>query len=254
LKDAQIASAPNLRAENLTKAFGGLRAVDDVSLSVAPYERRAIIGPNGAGKTTLFNLLSGEIPPLGGRVFLNEREITRLAVYERARLGLGRTYQRNSLFPNLTVLDNVRLAVQARLRVERKLLRPVGAFGELTMATREVLERFSLADYAQSLVRELSYGMQRQMEVTLALARGAQVLLLDEPTAGMSPGETRALVDMIREMPRDATLLIIEHDMDVVFELADSVTVLHLGRVIAEGAPEQVKGNREVRDIYLGGP
>jgi ABC-type branched-subunit amino acid transport system ATPase component len=241
-----------LSAERLTKTYGGLIAVHDVSLSVGRGERRAVIGPNGAGKTTLFNLLSGESPPLRGRVFLADRDITRLPVHVRARLGIGRTYQRNSLFPTLTVSQNILLASQAHTPVVRHLLRSADAFPDVARTTYETLERFELGEYASMRAGELSYGVQRQIEVALALARGARVLLLDEPTAGMSPRETQALVRMIRGMPRDTTLVIIEHDMDVVFDLADVITVLYVGRVIAEGPPEQVRGNSEVRNVYLG--
>jgi branched-chain amino acid transport system ATP-binding protein len=241
-----------LRAENLSRNFGGLMAVNNVSLSVAPGERRAIIGPNGAGKTTLFNLLSGELPPLQGRIFLDQQDITPLPVHERARLGIGRTFQRNNLFLNLTVFDNVRLAIQARAGVSHRAFTPIVRFATLREETERLLERFGLQDQANVQVRNLSYGEQRQLEVALALATQPRVLLLDEPTAGMSPAETAAMIEMIQEMPRDITLLIIEHDMDVVFSLADRITVLHYGEVIADGTPEEVKGNPRVMEVYLG--
>ena len=241
-----------LRAENLSRNFGGLMAVNNVSLSVEPGERRAIIGPNGAGKTTLFNLLSGELPPLQGRIFLDQQDITPLPVHERARLGIGRTFQRNNLFLNLTVFENVRLAIQGRAGVSHRAFAPIERFTTLQEETERLLERFGLQDQASLLARNLSYGEQRQLEVALALATQPRVLLLDEPTAGMSPAETAAMIGMIQEMPRDITLLIIEHDMDVVFSLADRITVLHYGEVIADGTPEEVKGNPRVMEVYLG--
>lgn len=227
-------------------------AVNNVSLTIAPGERRAIIGPNGAGKTTLFNLLSGELLPLNGQILLNRQDITRVSVHERVRLGLGRTFQRNSLFFNLTVFENIRLALQAKHGVAHRAFLPVERFKVINIESEKVLAEFDLLDRAQVPASDLSYGEQRQLEVALALATATQVLLLDEPTAGMSPAETNKMMKLIRDLPRTLTLVIVEHDMDVVFNLADRITVLHYGQVIAEGAPEEIRNDPQVVEVYLG--
>lgn len=241
-----------LRIKNVSRNFGGLMAVNDVSLAVGPGERRAIIGPNGAGKTTLFNLLSGELRPLTGQIFLNEREITTVSVHERVQLGIGRTFQRNSLFLSLTVFENVRLALQAKHGVAHRPFVPVESLSKLKADTEEVLIEFDLFEQAQLPVSDLSYGQQRQLEVALALATASQVLLLDEPTAGMSPAETKSMTKFIRDLSREITLVIVEHDMDVVFNLADRITVLHYGQVIADGTPTEIKSDQQVAEVYLG--
>lgn len=242
-----------LAVENVFRNFGGLMAVNGVSLSVASKERRAIIGPNGAGKTTLFNLISGWLPPSQGRIFLEGEDVTGLAPFRLARKGVARTFQRNNLFLGLTVFENVWLAIQHRMGISRRPLTPVRAFREVNGETETLLQRFGLADRAAHLVRNLSYGEQRQLEVAIAVATQPRILLLDEPTAGMSPAETMQMVALIAQMPRDLTLLIIEHDMDVVFSLADRITVLHYGEVIAEGTPEEIKADARVQEVYLGG-
>lgn len=241
-----------LRTEHLSRNFGGLMAVNNVNIAVEPGERRAIIGPNGAGKTTFFNLLSGELRPLSGRIFLDEQDITPLPVYERARLGIGRTFQRNNLFLGLTVYENVQLALQQRLGIASRWFQAADAFDELKQEALDLLTALDLEERLFQPAGSLSYGEQRQLEIALALAMKPRVLLLDEPTAGMSPAETAAMVQMIENLPRDVTLLIIEHDMDVVFSLADRITVLHYGEVIAEGTPEEVKNNPRVLEVYLG--
>jgi branched-chain amino acid transport system ATP-binding protein len=241
-----------IKVERLCKNFGGIAAVVEVTLDVQPGERRAIIGPNGAGKSTLFNLIAGELPPTSGRVYLGERDITRLRVYERANLGLGHTFQRNNLFLGLTVFENVRLAVQHHHRVARHLFRAAGSFKGVTQASETLLEQVGLARQRNQVVKTLAYGQQRALEVALALAVQPKVLLLDEPTAGMSPAETSEMARLIEKLPRSLTMLIVEHDMDVVFTLADHITVLHYGQVIGEGTPAEVRANPLVQEIYLG--
>ncbi len=242
----------HLQIEKLHKNFGGLTAVAGVDLNVQPGERRAIIGPNGAGKSTLFNLIAGDLPATSGRVLMNGRDITRLPVYKRANLGLGRTFQRNNLFPGLSAVENVRLAVQHRRGLTANFFNAADRFGAVTTETEAILERVGLAEQGERPVSTLAYGQQRALEIALALAIDPQILLLDEPTAGMSPAETVAMTRLIEALPRRLTLLIVEHDMDVVFSLADYVTVLHYGQVISQGTPTEVRADPTVQEIYLG--
>jgi branched-chain amino acid transport system ATP-binding protein len=241
-----------LSLHNICKNFAGLEVLKDVSLTVEPGERRAIIGPNGAGKTTLFNLISGELPPSAGTVQLSDREVTGLRPEQMFRLGLARTFQKNSLFLDLTTHENVRLAVQAHQRQGHQWFRPWWTFDDVNQRTRQVLERAGLWSRQLDLAKNLSYGEQRQLEMAIALAGEPRLLLLDEPTAGMSVAETASSVETIRSLPRDLTLLIIEHDMDTVFALADRITVLDHGQVIANGSPDEVRRDPQVRAVYLG--
>ena len=245
-------SGAAVEVEALVKDFGGLRALDGVTLRVDPGERRAIIGPNGAGKTTLFNIITGLLPPTAGRILLEGRDITGLPPHRRAQLGLGRTFQITNLFPKLSVRDNVLLAVQAADPARFTLHRPVEAYPHLFREAEALMERWGLRDRAATPVRFLSHGEQRQVELLLALAVRPKVLLLDEPAAGLSPAETAALAEIIRGLPRETTILLIEHDMDVAFALADRVTVLHYGEVVAEGPADAVRRNPQVGAIYLG--
>jgi len=245
-------SVPLLAVEALTRAFGALSALNRVSFEVAPRERRAIIGPNGAGKTTLFNVITGQLAPTGGGIRLEGTPIDGLSPHAVARRGISRSFQRNNLFPKLAVAENLRLAAAARVPGTWDLLGSLeGRRGPLDRA-REVAEVVGLADRLGAPAGLLSYGEQRQLEVGVALATSPRLLLLDEPTAGMSPEETQRMTRMLEALPRDVTLLIIEHDMDVVGSLADRVTVLHYGEVLTEGTFAEVKADPRVYEVYLG--
>jgi branched-chain amino acid transport system ATP-binding protein len=243
-----------LEVDRLAHQFGGLRALDGVSLQAAVGERLVILGPNGAGKTTLFNLVTGLLRPTAGRIRLFEHDVTTLAPYRRARLGLGRTFQITTLFPRLTVLDNVLLAVQGADGARFTLHRPLESFPHIYAQAETLLATWGLADRRDVPAQRLSYGEQRQVELLLALAGAPRVLLLDEPTAGLSPAETASVAAMVGRLPRDLTLLLIEHDMDVALHLADRVIVLHQGRVLAEGDRDQIRRDARVAEIYLGEP
>jgi branched-chain amino acid transport system ATP-binding protein len=241
-----------LALKDLSISFGGLRAVADVDLTVHPGERRAIIGPNGAGKTTLFNLISGDLPPTTGQVLLFGQDITRLPPHRRAALGLARTFQITKLFPNLTVLENVLLACQALEWTKFSMFWPLRTYRPLYARGEELLRAVGVWDLRDETIKNLSHGVQRQLEVALALAGRPKVLLLDEPMAGLSPAETHEMTELLRKLDRSITLLIIEHDMDVVLDLAEHIAVLHLGKLIADGPKDAVRGNRQVQEIYLG--
>lgn len=241
-----------LKVTGVRKQFGALAAVGGVTLSVGQGERRAVIGPNGAGKTTFFNLISGALPATAGNIALNGQDVTKLPDWKRVRLGLARTFQRNNLFLSLTVFENVQLAVQRELGTSYNMFRPAASLQNVRDRVSSVLEKVGLADRAEAVVANLSYGEQRQVEVALALATDPKILLLDEPTAGMSVTETRRMIEMIKNLPEDLTLMIVEHDMDVVFAIADYITVLHLGMVLTEGTPAEVQADRRVREVYLG--
>jgi branched-chain amino acid transport system ATP-binding protein len=241
-----------LQADNLAKSFDGFQALKSVSLSVASGERRAIIGPNGAGKTTLFNLIGGQARPSGGRLRIDGVDVTGEPPHRIWRRGLARTFQRNQLFLGLTVHENVRLAVMRAQSLGHRLLSRVDRFPRLDEEIVSALARVSLLDRRSATVRDLAYGEQRQLELALALIGQPRILLLDEPTAGMSPAETQAMIAMLGALPKEITVLIVEHDMDVVFALADRVTVLHLGEVLAEGEPRAIQHDPRVISVYLG--
>ncbi len=246
--------APVLSLVGVTKVFGGLHAVDGVSLAVQAGERRALIGPNGAGKTTLFSLISGEQPPTAGRIALFGTDVTRLPPHRRAALGLSRTYQITNLFPRLSALDNCFLAVQALLPVKLHPHRAAEGYPALFERARRGLEAVGLLPKADEVVRNLSHGEQRQLEIALALAGSPRLLLLDEPTAGLAPAESQLMTALLKRLDPAITLLVIEHDMDVAFALTDRITVLHYGRVVADGHAKDVRADPLVREIYLGGP
>jgi branched-chain amino acid transport system ATP-binding protein len=243
---------PLLRIEGLAKHFGGVIASDDISLDVAAGELHAIIGPNGAGKTTLIGQLAGEIAPDAGRVLFAGDDITTLATPRRSALGLARSFQITSLFPEFTALDNVALAVQAHAGHSFRFWAPARRAAELREPARAALGRVGLAARADTPVARLSHGEHRQLELAMALATRPKLLLLDEPMAGLGAEESARMVELLRELKREVTILLIEHDMTAVFALADRITVLVYGRVIASGAPAEIRANAEVRKAYLG--
>lgn len=238
----------------VSKAYGSLRVVDDVSLAVAPGERRAVIGPNGAGKTTLFDLVGGRTPVTAGAIRYRGLQITTLPEHRRALLGIAKTFQRSNLFDDLSVQENVALAVQRRAGVSRHVLRPLHAYRDVARRSEELLERTGLAEVVAAPAGDLSHGARRQLEVAVALALEPGLLLLDEPAAGMSAAERLAFTDLVRALPPTLTVLLIEHDIDLVFAVATRVAVLAAGRVIADGAPEAVARSPQVQEAYLGTP
>ncbi len=242
-----------LKVNNLNKSFKALQVLKDVSLEVQDQERHVVIGPNGAGKTTLFNCIMGTIPISSGEVLLDDKNVGALPTHARVPLGMSRTFQKNNLFVNLTVEENVRLAVEARKPYRFGLFKPLSWHDDLIEESEELLRRWDLWERRERRVKELSYGEQRLLEILLALSSKPRMLLLDEPTSGMSPAETSQTIRLIQGLPRSLTLLVVEHDMEVVFAIADRITVLHHGEVFLSGTPEEVRGDERVRDIYFGG-
>jgi len=245
-------AAPILRLRGIGRRFGGLHAVRDVDLDVAPGERRAILGPNGAGKTTLFNVVSGDFPPSSGSIELFGQDVTNLPSRRRAKLGLARTYQQSRLFLGLTVEDNIYLAI---LGVEGGHLRPVVVpkrDGEMRERAREAANRAAIAPKLGDLVSSLSHGEHRQVAIAMALAMRPRLLMLDEPASGLSRGERVLLTELLLALDREITLILIEHDMDVALRVAEKVTMMHDGRVIVEGTPAEIRGNQLVHELYLG--
>lgn len=238
--------------EGLTKEFGGLIAVDHVNLEIKTGERHGIIGPNGAGKTTLFNLICGDLSPTEGKIVHFGQDVTRLRTHKRIALGMSRTFQINNLFPKLTVLQNVLLAAQGLQGTKYVMYRPISSYKSLYDKAKDILEEFQMLDKRDVLVENLSYGDQRQIEVCLALIEDPRLLLLDEPTAGLSRAETLTFTSILKKLDPDITILLIEHDMDVAFDLAENITVLQLGKRVASGNKEEIKANKTVQEIYLG--
>jgi branched-chain amino acid transport system ATP-binding protein len=240
--------------DELVVSFEALRAVDGVSMSIPRGEHRAIIGPNGAGKTTLFNAASGAVRPASGRVVFDGRDITRLAVHRRARLGISRTFQITNLFPTLSVAANMALAVRG-LRPEKfSLFGSPELGGKEGAAIAQALTAVRLSDRADARVRELSHGEQRQLEIALALVMAPRMLLLDEPAAGLSPAERSIVAQIIQSLQPDLTVVLIEHDMDLALGLVDNVTCMHEGRILFEGSPDAIRRNALVQEVYLGKP
>jgi len=241
-----------LSVSGLRKSFGGLRATDNLDLDVEQGELHAVIGPNGAGKTTLISQLAGELNPDGGRIIFEGRDVTRLPAHRRSALGLARSFQITSVFRSLSALDNVAMAVQAHdghsFRFWAQARRQPGLRGPALAA----LDQVGLAGRAEAVAAELSHGEQRQLEIAMALATRPRLLLLDEPTAGMGPDESGRMVELLQSLKQSHTIVLIEHDMDVIFQLADRITVLVYGRAIATGAPDQIRRNDVVRQAYLG--
>lgn len=249
-----MSEQPILSVEGIGKSFGGLEILKDVNLAVQKGERIGIIGPNGAGKTTFFNLLTGDLAPSHGNITFRKKDITKLPNYKRARLGIVRTFQKNNLLTELTVLDNLLLVLQRKHEIGRVWHRFRGEkeYPTLYEEADQFIDTWGLAEQRDKIVKNLSYGEQRQIEILLGVATEPEVLLLDEPTAGMSQSETDFIVDLLAELPKDLTLMIVEHDLDVVFGLSDRVVVLYNGEVLLEGEPDMVRNNERVNEIYIG--
>ncbi len=245
-------SEPLLKIEGVTKRFGGVVASDGITLGVAKGELHAIIGPNGAGKTTLIGQLTGEILPDAGHIRFGDRDITGLATYQRSMLGLARSFQITSLFLDFTSLDNVALAVQAHAGHSFRFWSDARQEQELRQPARAALARVGLGERADVVVANMSHGEHRQLEIAMALATKPRMLLLDEPMAGMGPEESLRMVKTLSDLKQELTILLIEHDMEAVFALADRISVLVYGRVIARGTPAEIRTNPDVRQAYLG--
>src|SRR5262249_29567510 len=245
---------PLVRTEGLTKAFGALTAVDAVSLDVQEGSLHSVIGPNGAGKTTFFNLLTGQLAPTSGRIVFDGKDIAGTPPHRVAHLGIARSFQRTSVFPTLSLADNVWLAAFARRDSWRGLAwRRADRYPELAERARVTLGEVGLGAKADQPAREISHGEQRQLELAIALAAAPRLLLLDEPAAGLSPDETQKMVALVRKLKGRYTIILIEHQIDVVMTMSDRISVMHFGTVIAEGSPAEIQGDPEVRRAYLGG-
>ena len=241
-----------LQLKGLSKSFGGLAAVREVSLEISPGERKAVIGPNGAGKTTLFNLITGVFPSTSGEIVLFGRNVTRWAPHRRTALGMARTFQVTSLFPKLSVLENVLLALAGVGRTKLVMWKPLASYEKFQSKARELLESAGYWDRRGVEVRNLSHGEQRQIEVVVGLASDPKLLLLDEPAAGLSSGESREMTEFLKRLDPGLAILLIEHDMDVVFDVVSSISVLHFGAVVESGSCQQIQSSERVQQIYLG--
>ena len=248
-----MSDRPLLRTEKLVRAYGSLLAVNGVDFSVREGELRSIIGPNGAGKTTFFRLISGEVMPTSGRIWFRDREVTGMPQHDVARLGVAKSYQITSVFPHLTVLENVRVAAQGPAQAF-DFWRRADSLTEARTRAEELLVTVGLAGRARLLAAELSHGEKRHLELAIALAADPVLLLLDEPTAGMSPEETDETMVLIRELAAGRTIVLVEHKMKLVMNISDRITVLHQGQVLADGTPQEIRSNEAVQRTYLGAP
>lgn len=245
---------PLLEARNLRKEFGGLVAVEDVSIAIRENSLHSIIGPNGAGKTTLFNMISGVLRPTKGQVFFKGRDITHLPIHRIAHLGIGRSFQITNIFPNLTVLENIRLAAQAMGKDNLRIFTSSDHFKKYLLKAEEVIDLVGLNGREQAFALNLSHGEKRKLEIAIMLASDPSLLLLDEPTAGMSSEQVPALLDIIKKIRGlgTKTIVLVEHRMDMVMSISDRITVMHLGNVLAEGTPQEISNTQSVQDAYLG--
>jgi len=241
-----------LETKSISHDFSGLKVLFDVNLEVNEGERHAIIGPNGAGKTTLFNVITGTYHPSEGDVYFKGRKVTGFKPYKMVRRGMGRSFQITSTFSRLTAFQNIRMGILSKRNIRFNMLRMLDKMQDVTAETEEVLKRINLDGERDIPASQLSYGKSRSLEISMALATDPDLVMLDEPTAGMSVDETHNAVELIRRLTEGKTMVIIEHDMDVVFSLADRITVLHLGTILASGPPEQIRDNQTVKDAYLG--
>jgi branched-chain amino acid transport system ATP-binding protein len=250
---AEIAPDACLALRGVCKQFGNLRVLEDVWFSVRPGERRGIIGPNGAGKSTLFNIISGEIPLTSGTIQLLGRDVSRMPAYRRARMGLSRTFQITTLFPRLSVVENLILALQAHSRDRFQCILPRSRYHDRHDEALSLLSRVGLESRADLPVDALGYGEKRQVEILMAIAQRPKVLLLDEPTAGLPQSDASLVTEMLKRDRSGMTMVLVEHDMSVVFDVVEKLTVLHHGRVIADGTLEEIRADQSVQEIYLGG-
>ncbi len=241
-----------LRIEGLSKDYGGVRAVNDVSFTVESGERLAIIGPNGAGKTTLFNLLNGQLKPTSGHIFYQGRDVTGIPTHQRIQLGIGRSFQIASLFRNLTVMENTILAVQGTKPSRFQFFRPISKNKFSFEKAQSLLQSMDLWDRREELVNSIPYGAHRKLEIILSMASDPKLLLLDEPSCGLTPAESADVTLKISNLEEGITVICVAHDMDLVFGIATRIMVLHTGKIIAEGAPEKIKNDPVVKQIYLG--
>jgi branched-chain amino acid transport system ATP-binding protein len=241
-----------LQVVDVKKSFGGLDVLTGVEFEVGEKEKFAVIGPNGAGKTTLFNIISGKFPPTSGQVRFSGKRVSKLSAHRRSRMGMARSFQITNIFQNLSALDNVLAGVRSRAGLRHHLIRRPHKNRALIARSEEILERVGLQDHRNTPAQDLAYGQQRALELGVTLSMDPKLVLLDEPTAGMSRQETQDAIDMVQRVTRDIACVIIEHDMNVIFTLADRISVLHYGVILACGTPEEIRNDQRVKDAYLG--